>query len=370
MKVILAGGGTAGHINPAIAIAEEILKHRPNTEVLFVGNEDGMEKKMVTEKGFAFSPMKVKGIQRSFSPENIKRNAKALKYLASSGKASKKILKDFKPDIVIGTGGYVSGPIVFFASKQGIKTVIHEQNAYPGVTTKILAKRVDKIMVATEKAIKNIKETSKCEVTGNPIRSSILSTNRNESRLKYNVGDRVCILSFGGSLGARVLNNILDLIEWEIKNNANTFHIHATGKLGYDDFVKELKNRKIDINHKNLCIKQYINDMDICMSASDLIISRAGAVTVSEVCLSNKGSILIPSPNVSENHQYHNAMVIEEADAGIVIEEKNLTSDKFIETVKDVLDNNDKLKQWGINAGKIAIYDSNERIYQIINKII
>jgi len=369
MKIILAGGGTAGHINPAIAIAQEILKHNKDTEILFVGNENAMEHTIALKNGFPFKSIKVSGFQRSFKLHNIKRNTKAVGHLLTVKKKCKKILREFEPDLVIGTGGYVSGPIVFTASKMGYKTIIHEQNAYPGITTKILSKYVDVVMLTTKEAINFINKKEKCVVTGLPLRCGILDTSEIVAKSKYGINGCITILSFGGSLGAKPLNDaIVKLIKWEVDNNQNILHIHSTGRNGYTEFINKLKNFGIDAGKNNLIIKEYINDMDICMKSSDIVISRSGATTLSEITACGKASILIPSPYVTENHQYHNAKVLSDNGASILIEEKDLEDTTLINAVKDLINNRNKLERFRVNAKKLAILDSNQKIYRIIEK--
>ncbi|MGL5973211.1 MAG: undecaprenyldiphospho-muramoylpentapeptide beta-N-acetylglucosaminyltransferase [Oscillospiraceae bacterium] len=373
MNVILAGGGTAGHINPAVAIAQEILKKNPKSKILFVGNKNSMESEIALKNGFYFKDVKVYGFQRSLSLNNIKRNLKSLYYLVSANSKCKKILKDFNPDIVIGTGGYVSGPIVYVASKMGIKTVIHEQNAFPGITTKILSNYVDKVMLTSEQAKNYIKHKEKCVLTGLPIRDNIIFTDEAKSKEKYNVKDRVCLLSFGGSLGAKPLNDaIVKLMKWEKESNKNILHIHATGKKGYNDFIKSLDENGINHKSENFLVLPYIDDMDVCLKACDIVISRAGATTLSEILVAGKASILIPSPYVSENHQYHNAKVLEDENACIIVSEKEIDENinVLINKVDFFIKNENKIKEYGQNASKLSIVDANEKIYEIINKLV
>lgn len=369
MKIIFAGGGTAGHINPAIAIAQEIIKNNKNCEILFVGNDNSIEKRVVLQYGFRFEPIKVAGFQRSFTINNIKRNIKATNYLLLSKRKCKKIINNFKPDLVIGTGGYVSGPIVYFASKMGIKTMIHEQNAYPGITNKILSKRVDVVMLTSEKAKDFIAQKEKCIVTGLPLRKAILETTEENAKAQFGVRNGITILSFGGSLGAKPINDAVSgLIKWEREQDKQVYHIHATGSNGYSDFTKKIKSYGLDISNKNYSIKKYIDNMDICMKAADIIICRSGATTLSEVTACGKASILIPSPYVSENHQYHNAKVLSDSNASILIEEKDLTVDSLIKTVSSLIDDKEKIQKLSNNAKKLAILDSNEKIYSIVEK--
>lgn len=365
MRVLLAGGGTAGHINPAIAIADKILKENPDAEILFAGTSRGMESRLIPKAGYNFTPINVRGFQRQLSFRNLKNNVLAVGCLISSRFRAKKIIRDFKPDLVIGTGGYVSGPIVLAAADMGIKTAIHEQNAYAGVTTKLLSKKVDIALLAFEAAAKYLDKNCKYEVVGNPVREDIIFQSRKEAREKLGIKDRICVLSFGGSLGAQKVNDAVSYLISENAKNDNFFHIHSTGALGYEDF---LNNLKIDPkNFSNLDIRQYIDDMPICMAAADLIISRAGAITLSEIQATGKPAILIPSPNVAENHQYHNAMVLKNNDAAEIIEEKDLSGEKLLNTVKSL--DKSRLEILGKNASKMAIIDCADRIYNKISDL-
>ena len=364
MKILFACGGTAGHINPAIAIANYLKEKDPETEILFAGNPNGMEAKIVPNAGYDFAPIKVLGIQRRISVHNIKNNIKALWYLAGSGSRAKEIIEGFKPDIVMGTGGYVSGPVVRKAALLGYKTIAMENNAFPGMTTKLLAKHVDKILLDVEESKKFLPEGKEYVVTGNPVRQEIFSQDREAAREFYGIGDRICILSFGGSLGAQRLNEaVSDLMAWHVTEK-DFVHIHGSGSYyGPSYYFDMLKEKGIDAHeHKGLIIREYINDMPRCLAAADLVISRCGAITLAELKAAGRASVLIPSPNVAENHQYHNAMVLANHGAGVVIEEKDLTGELLCKTVKELTENPEKLKELSENAKALAITDANERI--------
>ncbi|MBQ7873838.1 MAG: undecaprenyldiphospho-muramoylpentapeptide beta-N-acetylglucosaminyltransferase [Oscillospiraceae bacterium] len=364
MKILFACGGTAGHINPAIAIANYMKENDPGTEILFAGNPKGMEARIVPNAGYDFAPIKVLGIQRRLSMRNIKNNIKALWYLAGSSARAKEIIEGFKPDIVIGTGGYVSGPVVRKAALLGYKTIAMESNAFPGVTTKLLAKYVDKILLDVEESKKFLPEGKEYVVTGNPVRQEIFTAERKAAREFYNVGDRICILSFGGSLGAQRLNEaVAELMAWHL-GEKDFVHIHGSGSYyGPSYYTDMLKEKGIDAHeHKNLIIREYINDMPRCLAAADLVISRCGAITLAELKAAGRASVLIPSPNVAENHQYHNAMVLSNHNAGVVIEEKDLTGELLCKTVKELTENPEKLKELSENAKALAVTDANERI--------
>lgn len=371
MRVILAGGGTAGHINPAIAIANYIKSKEKKAEILFVGTPNGMEMNLVKKAGYNIVPIKVRGFQRKITFKSIIRNVDAIKCLLFSNIAAKKIIKSFNPDIVIGTGGYVSGPIVMAASKLNIKTAIHEQNAYPGITNKILSKYVDVVFSAVENSKPYFNKECNFIVVGNPIRESILYKTKSESRIKLGIDNNFCILSFGGSLGASKINGIAaDIIKWHC-GVYDINHIHAYGKLGKEEFPTYLKERNIDLNGKNrIIVKEYIENMDECLAASDIVICRAGAITISELQATGKVSILVPSPYVSENHQFHNAMVMVNNDAAFIIEEKNYNKDNLIALLDNLYKNTDKISKMSKNSLSMSICDTNEKIYIYIKKLI
>lgn len=367
MKVLLAGGGTAGHINPALAIAGYIKKKRPETEFLFIGNRDGMEQRLVPQAGFDIKSITISGFKRSFSPKNMVENVKTVTRTFTSSHEAKKIISEFKPDICIGTGGYVSGPVIRTAAKMGIPCIIHEQNAYPGVTNKMLAKSVSKVMLAVPDAKKYF-EKADFVVTGNPVRGDILTADKEESRAELKLDGRPMILSFGGSLGARKINEAVADIVARSGKDGRYQHIHAYGKYG-DWFPDLVKEKGTDISQcSNLDIRPYIDNMPTCMAAADLVICRAGAITLSEIQAMGKPAILIPSPNVAENHQYHNAMALVNAGAAEIIEESELSGETLMKTVDKMLLNPEQLKTISENSRKMAITDANERIYSIVKK--
>ena len=372
MKVLIAGGGTAGHINPALAIAGVIREHHPDAEILFVGRGGSMEAKLVPAAGYNITTMDISGFQRQLSFENLKRNIRAVKYLLTSGAKTSKIIDDFKPDIAIGTGGYVSGPILRKAASRGIPTVIHEQNAFPGVTTKLLSKKAKCVMLAVEDTKKYLGEKVHFEVTGNPLRTDILKYDRTIARRELGIAeDEQLVVSFGGSLGARAVNEAV--IDFVIKNARTKMcrHIHAYGQFGkwLPEEIEKRGNRHLsDCPH--IEIKEYINDMPRVMAAADLVICRSGAITLSELQARGKAAILIPSPNVAENHQYHNAMALVRRNAAEIIEEKDLNGADLLKKVEIMLNDREKLSLIGKNCKKMAILDANERIYRIIDKVL
>lgn len=368
MHILFAGGGTAGHINPALAIADTVKKKHPDAKISYIGTSKKLEAKLVPEAGYDFYTIDVAGFQRKLTPKNIVRNISAAYKAVSSSVKAEKLLKKLNPDLVIGTGGYVSGPVLRKAQKLGFKTAIHEQNAYPGVTTKMLSKNADCIMLAMGEAEKYLTFKNKPVLTGNPIRQSLLAISHDEAKKKLGMAaDRPFILSFGGSLGARRINEaVTELIKWH--NGTNKFyHIHGTGKVGNAAMNEALSDVKLA---DGVQVKEYIYDMDLCMAAADLVISRAGAITLSEIEACGKAAILIPSPYVAENHQFHNAMTLVNAHGAEIIEEKDLSGAKLIETVEKLTVDNSILIEMAENSKKASISDANERIYTEIAKLL
>lgn len=371
MRVVFAAGGTGGHINPALAAAGELKRKHSDAEILFIGTEDHMEAKLVPDAGFNFATIHISGFQRKINVKNIIKNVKTVGLLIKSSGETKKILSDFKPDAVIGFGGYVSGPVVRTAAKMGIKTAIHEQNAFPGVTNKALAKEVDKVMLTVEAAKQYMQPKNEPVVTGLPVRHEIFEADRDFSRAKFGISEnQIMILSMGGSLGAKTLNeNMVELIT-ALHNDKNIFFMHSSGKYGswVPDALKQ-NGVKTGIG-TNVMIREYIDDVDDCLAASDLVISRAGASSLSEIEAVGRASILIPSPNVAENHQYHNAMTLVNNNAAKVIEEKDLENNKLLEEVKELIANKETLKLYGKNAKKLAVMNSSQKICQVIESLL
>lgn len=363
MHILFAGGGTAGHINPALAVAGYIKEKHPDAKISYIGTANKLEAKLVPEKGYDFYSIEVQGFKRKLTPSGIIHNVKAVYNAVVASIKAEKLLKELKPDVVVGTGGYVSGPVLKAAAKLKIKTAIHEQNAYPGVTNKMLSKSVDRVMLAMPEAESRFSLNKKPDITGNPVRSELKNMSKEKAKEILGFDDKPVILSFGGSLGARPINEaVSELIRYYNGKNGH-YHIHGTGKSGYKSMLDSLNDIKID---SNVDIREYISDMDVCMAAADLIICRAGAITLSELAVCRKPSILIPSPYVAENHQFHNAMTLKNVGAAEVIEEKDLSGELLIRTVESIIGDKSKLERMSKNAEKVAIDDANKRIYNII----
>ncbi len=371
MKIIFVGGGTAGHINPALALADYFKKQDSSSKILYVGGKNGMESKLVPQENIDFKGITVSGFSRKLNFAGIKKNLITLKNIITSTYESKKILKDFKPDICIGTGGYVSGPFLRAAGKLNIPFIIHDSNSFPGVTTKLLAKKATKVLVINEEAKKHLpKELTNIMITGTPVRQKISLCDKSTAKKNLNIPENsTVILSFGGSLGAKAINQVMAKFISKNKNK-DLFFIHGFGKKGHY-FEQQLKENGIDLNDNHYIIKEYINNMDECMAAADIIICRAGATTLSEIQTCAKPSILIPSPNVAENHQYYNAMALVRENAASIIEEKDLSAEKIEFEIEKILKDDHKVaKEYTKNLKRIAITDSCEKIYNLAKDIV
>ena len=339
MKVIIAAGGTGGHINPALAIADKLKQELSDTEILFIGCPDGLEARLVQRAGYAFSPVKMAGIQRRLNLKSIKRNVKAAYYYMNAGRQVRKIFAKFLPDLVIGTGGYVTGTVLKCAVKAGIKTAIHESNSLPGVSVKMLCGKADLVMVGSEDAVKHLKNCKKCVVTGNPLRSEIKIVSREEARKQLGLPDCMTILSVGGSQGAVHINEaVAQLMQWEQKKG-NINHIHGFGKHGHDTFNGLLQKSGVNTDDPHFRIREYIDNMYTCMCAADLIITRAGAMTLTELTAVGRASLLIPYPYAAENHQYYNALTLQKANAGRIIKDEELSGQKLIDEINEFCNN-------------------------------
>lgn len=372
MKFLFATGGTAGHINPALAVASYIRDNYKDAEIMFIGTADHMESRLVPNAGFAFKTIEINGFKRSFSPKAIVANVKTVFKLVKSEQESKKIICDFAPDVVIGFGGYVSGPVLQEAAKLHIPCCIHEQNAYPGITNKQLAKQVDRVMLTVEDAAKHLDCKNEPTVTGLPVRGELLNKSKKSAREELSVPDgKYLVLSFGGSLGAAPLNDSMFDILLRHADDGSVYHIHSVGTNGaeyLDKFVEKGFERVSDtvVRKGTVEVRKYIDNMDVCMAAADLVVGRAGASSLSEIEAMGKASILIPSPYVAENHQFHNAMALVNRNAARIIEEKDLTAESLSNMIDSLLSSQEQLFEIEKNAKSMAVLDSRERIADII----
>ncbi|MGI5888508.1 MAG: UDP-N-acetylglucosamine--N-acetylmuramyl-(pentapeptide) pyrophosphoryl-undecaprenol N-acetylglucosamine transferase [Oscillospiraceae bacterium] len=354
MKYVLAAGGTAGHINPALAIAEEIKNRDGRAEIAFVGRSDGMESRLVPKAGYRLIPVVASGFTRGWSPRALAENAEAVRKALVSERQCREFYREFRPDFVIGCGGYVSGPAVLTAAQMKIRTAIQEQNAFPGVTTRLLAKHVDLIFAPSEDAKERIGYPDKTYVVGTPIEDGFFTADREQCRNELGVGDRTCILSFGGSNGSKTINELAVRIMAKTAGKGRTYHIHGMGIYWTEGFPKRLADYGIPGDCPDIDCRVYIEDMVRCMTAADLVIGRAGANTICEIAASGKASILIPSPNVTENHQYYNAMILGSLGAAIVCEEKDLDLDSLADRAVELINDPARIRAMGEKARAAA----------------
>ncbi|MBR9756737.1 MAG: undecaprenyldiphospho-muramoylpentapeptide beta-N-acetylglucosaminyltransferase [Algicola sp.] len=359
IKVILSGGGTGGHIYPAIAIANEIRARYPETEFLFVGAKDRMEMEKVPEAGYAIEGLWISGLQRALTLKNLSFPFKVISSLFKC----RSIIARFKPDIVIGTGGYASGPLLQVAVSKGIPSIIQEQNSYPGITNKLLAKKVDRICVAYD-GLERFFPKEKLVKTGNPVRQDVLTihSKRPEALAHFSLNkDKKTLLVLGGSLGARRINQLLKK-ELDVIQTHNVQIIWQCGKLYYDKY-------KLYNHTKDVQVHAFIKEMDLAYAAADIIISRAGALSVSELSLVGKPVIFIPSPNVAEDHQTKNAQAVVKEDAAILIQEADLDVD-FENKFAQLMMSPERRQELGANIKAMALAQATKHIVDEVEKLV
>ena len=370
MRVIIAAAGTAGHINPGIAIANKIKQEEKNSEIIFIGTTRGLENDLVPRAGYELKTIDAYGLSKKLSIENIKKMYKTLKGFSEA----KKIMKEFKPDIVIGTGGYICGATIVSAHSLNIPTMLHESNAFPGKAVKLLAKKTDTILVSFEDAISRIKNAKNVVYTGTPVKIKKQEYGINErNRILKEIGlneTKPIILVSGGSQGAQKINEaIMEIIQNKL--NKNYQMVWATGPKQFDIVKGNLENNNIQIHHiNNMKIVPYIYNMEEIMNVADFIIGRAGAMTVTEISNLGKPSILVPLPNVSHNHQLYNAKVLESIDAAKIILNEELTGEKLNHMIEEIILDQSKMKKMGENALKVSTNQVEDMIYQEIKKLV
>lgn len=352
MKILIVAGGTGGHINPGIAIAN-MLKEEKH-EIVFVGTKKGMEIDLVPKAGYRLRTIRASSMKRGFSFKNIKTFFDLIYGISDA----KKVLKEEKPDLVIGTGGYVTAPIMIAASKSKIPTIIHESNALPGKTTSWLSKKVDIILVGFKDTVKRLPNAKKVIYTGNPTKMNKI-LDKSEVRKRLGI-TKPLVLVFGGSQGAKKINETM--IELINKNKVNDYQlIYATGPKNYNDIISKIK-----VKGDNIRIEKYIYNMEEVMAASDLVVSRSGALTTTEISIVGVASILIPFPFAAENHQLYNAETLKKVSAAEIILEKNLTTEKLDKMIQSLITNPERLNKMGENAKKNANFDALNNIKKVL----
>lgn len=364
MRVIFAGGGTGGHINPAISIADYAKSHDDGFEALFIGTERGLESKLVPKAGYDIKYIDIAG----FSRKNMLKNVSVVKKLIKSRIDCRRIIREFKPDCVVCTGGYVSGPVIMAAAKEGIPSLIHEQNVYPGLTVKGSEKYVEYLAVSFDETVNLMKEKKKCVVTGNPIRTEILEADKTAARKKLGI-DKPFVLVFGGSLGAQKINDTVCAIIPMIKEHGGMKLMFGTGERNYAQVSGMIEKYGIKADGGDIEVVPYIDNMADVMAAADIVVSRSGAITASELAALGKPSVLIPSPNVVRNHQEQNAREFEKRNAAAVITEPELTPECLFDKIKKMLSDEAKLSAMSRNMSEMAKTDALPKIYELMIKM-
>lgn len=368
MRVLLTGGGTSGHVNPALAIADIIKSHEPDSTFLYVGTENGIEKKLAEKEGYDFRSVKIQGIKRSLSLKNVK----TAYLIMTAPLKAKKIIEDFEPDVVVGTGGYVCWAPLKAAADMGIPTVIHESNSVAGLAVRKLEDKVDIILTNFKSTEDSLNNKSKAICVGNPIRKSFDGLSREQARAALGIPDSqsFVILSFGGSLGAPRINEAaIDVMrEFSVKHE-DVVHFHSGGRNYYKNAMQMFAGYSLEKNSR-LDIKEYIYDMSLYMCAADVVICRAGAMTLTELAMLGKPAILIPSPNVTDNHQYKNAKALADKGAAVLIEEKELSAERIAAEIEKLYCNRELREKMSSAVAEFANPQVNEQIYGEISRLV
>ena len=369
MKLLLTCGGTAGHVYPAVALARVFQRHYQDCQVLFVGADGGMELKLVAQEGYPIATVTISNFRRSLSPKQWGHNLKSAWNVVHSRRQAAGILKDFSPDLVVGTGGYASFPAVRQAARMGIPTAIHESNASPGLTTRTLAKYVDLVMVGFEEAVKSYEDPSKVKVTGTPVRPDFFALTRQQARAKLGLtDDRPLVLSVWGSLGAEVMNcQMAECIALECRDGAPFHHIHGAGR-DYRAVLDALQGSGL-ADHPEVDVREYIYDMPLVMAAADLVLCRAGASTIAEIAAIAKPAVLVPSPNVVADHQTKNARVLANAGGAVLLPEGESSGEKLYALMTGLLSDAPRREAMSRALRDMAVPDAAEQIYQTLVRL-
>lgn len=368
MRVIFTCGGTGGHINPAIAVANLLRERRPGCEILFVGGDGGMECDLVPKAGYRLETLDPRSFRRRFTPAAIWHNLVGACHTVGSVMKARRLIREFKPHVIVGTGGYASFPIMKVGTQMGIPSCVHESNAVPGLTTRMVADSVDKILVSFAESKLNYRHPDRVEVVGMPVRQEFLYTGKQEARRKLGVDDRPLIVSAWGSLGAREMNKVMaGMFKLERDAGCPWQHIHSTGSYGWKWMPQYVKDLGVDLRDcSGLDLREYIYDMPTLMAAADVVIGRAGASTLNEIAASGTPCIIVPSPNVTDHHQERNAKVFGDRGAAQVIGEDICTPEKLFQETKILLDNPARCRAMRRSLGELVVVDSAERICRII----
>lgn len=369
MKVVFACAGTGGHINPAIAMANLILKKEKDSQVMFIGTESGLENKLVKNAGYEIKHIRTGKILRQLTLKNVTALINAYKGISDA----KKILEEFKPDLVIGTGGYICGPVMKAAKKLKIPYLLHESNAFPGVAVKLLAKNAKCVMLGFDDAKQRLNPKANTVYTGTPAKfgeEDIFKLDKQHCLEKLglqNINKKIVLVTCG-SQGAKRINEVVMSMIKKYQDK-DVYYILVTGDKNYDEVLKLKEDAEKEIGHsldENIRLEKFIFNMDEMYKVADLCITRAGAMTISELALSHKPSILIPLPTAAENHQFFNAKVLEQVDAAKIIEQKDLTEDNLNNSVLEIIRDNENINRMGENAAKVIVKNVEDKIYECI----
>jgi len=371
MNVIFTCGGTGGHINPAIAVANILRERHPDSKILFIGAKGHMEEQLVPNAGFELKCLEISGMVRGKTLSAIKKNLRTVVQTAKAVNECKKIIREFKADAIIGTGGYACYPALKAGTLLKIPTCVHESNAMPGLTTRMLADKVSRMLVCFPESAKHYKHPEKVETVGMPIRREFVYTDKAAARKELGIGDELVVVSAFGSLGAKKMNEaIAEMLSLEKAEGFPFRHIHATGKFGWEWMPEKVKQYGIDLeNCPKLDMREYIYNMPAVMAAADVFISRAGASSCNEIAASGTPAILIPSPNVTDNHQEKNARVLADRGGAVLHLEKDCTAKALYDTVKALLADQSRRDQMTVALRKDVILDSAERICDILDEL-
>lgn len=365
MKFLFTCGGTAGHINPGLAVAGRLSELMPDAEILFVGAQGNMETELVPREGYPIETVRIDGFQRSLQPKMLLRNMKTAVYLVESLHKARQIVRDFKPDVAVGTGGYVCYPVLKTASDMGVPTAVHESNAVPGLTTKLLEKSVDRIMVGFEECRNFYRHPDKVEVTGTPVRVDFRGADKGRARRQLGLPlDEPLVLAAFGSLGAEHMNRMmLGFIE-HMGPRPPFRLVYATGKKYYEPIRAALEEKGLLSDRVD--VREYIYDMPKMLTASDIMICRSGASTISELTYLGKPAVIIPSPNVVNHHQEKNAKVLADAGAAAMLLEGQFDADRLYCTVAGLLNDPERMGRMFLASRELGVDDATDRIVSIV----
>ncbi len=367
MNFVFTCGGTAGHINPAIALAQLFRERHPDCRILFIGGKGGMEEDLIPRAGFELKTILINNFQRSLSLKNIIYNLRTVWYLIVSAFGVRKILRRFRPDVIVGMGGYASYPAMRQGAAMGIPVLVHEANAMPGLTTRMIAPHASKIMVAFDESRRFYKNPDEVAVVGMPVKQAFVDGSKDEMKKKLGIEGKQLVVSSWGSLGARDMNRqLVEFIRLEARE-PSFLHVHATGKEAEEWMPAAIREAGVELEkHPELDVRPYIYNMEELMVAADLVLSRAGASSLNEIAASGTPSIIVPSPNVTANHQEKNARILGERGAAVVIRESESSGRILYETAKAILSDPTRMEEMSRAAKASAVPDSSERIYRYI----